>query len=158
MTRDIIIALVSLTLGFILGFSSRKQAVPDPPVVQVDTMYVHDTITRYKPEYVVRRVVDSIRVPVPIHDTLRYADTVYVQLPREQLEWSDSLATVWCSGFLPAVDSVRHYVTTQVIPVTKRTPAPRWGIGVQAGYGASLDGLTPYVGIGIHYNLLPLTR
>lgn len=156
MKRDLIIVILSLALGFLAGFSCHQKSPQEPPIVKVDTLIVRDTFVRYKPIYQTRRVVDSILVPVT--DTIRLSDTVFVQLPREQLEWNDSLATVWVSGYRPAVDSVRHYTTTQIITVTEREPAPRWGIGIQGGVGAGKGGLTPYVGIGVHYNLVPLTR
>ena len=154
MKRDIVIVLVSLALGFMVGRGCVKTPPCGPPEVRVDTLTVRDTIVAYKPIVTVRRVVDTMEVPVPVRDT----DTVFVQLPREQLEWTDSLATVWVSGYRPAVDSVRHYTATQIITVTERTPAPRWALGIQAGVGAGRTGLTPYVGVGVTYNLLPLTR
>lgn len=154
MKRDIVIVLVSLAFGFMVGRGCVKTPPCEPPEVRVDTLTVRDTIVAYKPIVTVRRVVDTMTVPVPVRDT----DTVFVRLPREQLEWTDSLATVWVSGYRPAVDSVRHYTATQIITVTERTPAPRWALGIQAGVGAGLAGLTPYVGVGVTYNLLPLTR
>lgn len=154
MKRDIVIVLVSLALGFMVGRGCVKTPHCGPPEVRVDTLTVRDTIVAYKPVLEVRRVVDTMKVPVPVRDT----DTVFVQLPREQLEWTDSLATIWVSGYRPAVDSVRHYTATQIITVTERTPAPRWALGIQAGVGAGRAGLTPYVGVGVTYNLLPLTR
>jgi len=154
MKRDIVIVLVSLALGFMVGRGCVKTPPCEAPEVRVDTLTVRDTIVAYKPVLAVRRVVDTMKVPVPVRDT----DTVFVQLPREQLEWTDSLATVWVSGYRPAVDSVRHYTATQIITVTERTPAPRWALGIQAGVGAGRAGLTPYVGVGVTYNLLPLTR
>lgn len=30
----------------------------------------------------------------------------------------------------------------------------RWGIGVQAGIGLTPNKVEPYIGIGIHYNIL----
>ena len=154
MKRDIVIIVLSLALGFIAGRGCVKTPPCGPPEVRVDTLTVRDTIVAYKPILTFRRVVDTMTVPVPVHDT----DTVFVSLPREQLEWTDSLATVWVSGYRPAVDSVRHYMQTQIVTVTERTPAPRWALGIQAGVGAGLAGLTPYVGVGVTYNLLPLTR
>jgi len=154
MKRDIVIVLVSLALGFMVGRGCVKTPPCGPPEVRVDTLTVRDTIVAYKPVLAVRRVVDTMKVPVPVRDT----DTVFVQIPREQLEWTDSLATVWVSGYRPAVDSVRHYTATQIITVTERTPAPRWALGIQAGVGAGRAGLTPFVGVGVTYNLLPLTR
>lgn len=41
--------------------------------------------------------------------------------------------------------------------ITKTISVPRkchWGIGVQGGFGVSPGGLTPYIGLGIQYNLL----
>ena len=154
MKRDIVIVLVSLALGFMVGRGCVKTPPSGPPEVRVDTLTVRDTIVAYKPIVTVRRVVDTMTVQVPVRDT----DTVFVQLPREQLEWTDSLATVWVSGYRAAVDSVRHYTATQIITVTERMPAPRWALGIQAGVGAGRAGLTPYVGVGVTYNLLPLTR
>ena len=154
MKRDIVIVLVSLALGFMVGRGCVKTPPCGAPEVRVDTLTVRDTIVAYKPVLAVRRVVDTMKVPVPVRDT----DTVFVQLPREQLEWTDSLATVWVSGYRPAVDSVQHYTATQIITVTERMPAPRWAFGIQAGVGAGRAGLTPYVGVGVTYNLLPLTR
>lgn len=106
-----------------------------------------------------KRVVEYVKVPVT--DTLHLHDTAYVVLPREQVEWSDSLATVWASGILPQVDSVRHYTST--VYITKEVPVevkvrPRWSVGVTAGYGAGKDGLTPFVGAGITYNVLTFGR
>ena len=154
MKRDIVIIVLSLALGFIAGRGCVKTPPCEPPEVRVDTLTVRDTIVAYKPVLAVRRVVDTMTVPVQVRDT----DTIFVQLPREQLEWTDTLATIWVSGYRPAVDSVRHYTQTQIVTVTERTPAPRWALGIQAGVGAGRAGLTPYVGVGVTYNLLPLTR
>ena len=62
---------------------------------------------------------------------------------------------VYASGVMPQVDSVIHQtqslIITKEIPVIKKT---RWRLGVQAGVGAGKGGLTPYVGIGVSYNIL----
>lgn len=158
MKRDIVMIILSLALGFIAGRGCVKTPPCEPPAVRVDTLTVRDTIVAYKPRVTVLRVVDTMTVPVPVHDTIRRTDSVFVQIPREQLEWSDSLATIWVSGYRPAVDSVQHYTATTVITVTERMPAPRWALGIQAGVGAGRAGLTPYVGVGVSYNLFPLTR
>ena len=141
--------------GYLLG---RRNA-PAPPqpheVLRVDTLTVRDTIKQIRPVYEVRKVVE--RVAVPVTDTVRLHDTTFIYLEREQVEWRDSLATVWASGIQPRIDSVRHYSATHYITREVAVPVPvsrRWGIGVQAGYGAGKDGLTPYVGVGISYNLV----
>ena len=122
---------------------------PDKP--QIDTLYIRDTITAEKPVFLVRHVLDTVWLQAV--DSLR--DTVFVALPREQVEWTDSLATVWASGVAVEVDSVRHYVTQQVVTIRERVKVPaRWSLGVSAGCGLGKDGLTPFVGVGVSYALL----
>ena len=158
MKRDILLAVLAIALGFFIGFSCRHKSPTIEPETTVDTLVIRDTITSYEPVYVRVTTVDTMTVYVPVHDTVCRTDSVFVQLPRVSLEWADSLATVWISGYRPAVDSVRHYTATQVITGTERTPAPKWAIGIQGGVGATPDGLRPYIGVGIQYNLFPLTR
>ena len=47
----------------------------------------------------------------------------------------------------------KEQIITKEIPVIQNTKT-RWGLGVQAGVGAGKGGLSPYVGIGVSYNLL----
>ena len=161
MTRSgIELAVLALALAafFALGFFLGRGRKPAPETViktETDTLYLRDTITAYKPVYIARTVVsrDTFRVV----DTLRERDTLYLAMDRESVEWRDSLCTVFASGVRPSVDSVRHYVTEKIVTVTERVPVrkvTRWGVGVQAGYGISDKGLTPYIGAGISYNLL----
>jgi len=141
--------------GYLLGRRTQPQPSQPHEIIRVDTLTVRDTITQIRPVFEVRRVVE--RVAVPVTDTVQLHDTAYVYLEREQVEWSDSLATVWASGIQPRVDSVRHYTQKQIITQQVAVPVQvrrRWGIGVQAGYGASRDGLTPYIGVGVSYNFV----
>ena len=135
-----------LALGFWLGRLTTRPTKPIEP--QIDTLYLHDTIKAVKPIYLSRTVIDTMLVYVAVRDT----DTVAVQLPREQLEWRDSLATVWASGYQPQIDSIEHYSTTKIITKTVSVPRdPRWAVGISAGYGAGKDGLTPWLGVGVTY-------
>lgn len=144
--------------GFLLGgYIGRRMPVISPiePIKdKVDTLFIRDTITVQKPVYLTKTKLDSILVPA---DTVRLHDTLFVYLQREQVVWQDSLSMVYASGILPQVDSVRHFVEQRVVTidhfreVTKKT---HWGLGINAGYGASKDGLSPYIGIGVSYNIL----
>lgn len=158
-TDKIAVSLMLLCIGFISGFLCGYYCHKKPPISplepKVDTLYYHDTITSYEPIYITRKVVDSIRIPVV--DTMRFTDTLYIQLAKEQIVWEDSLARVYASGVYPHVDSVLHFTERMVIekeiPVVQ-IRSTRWGIGVQAGYGIGKGGLSPYVGVGVSYNLL----
>lgn len=146
---------VAILILFLFDRRIPRNAPQEPQSIRVDTLFIRDTIKVTEPVFVTRRVVDSVLVPVT--DTIRLRDTLYVFLEREQIRWEDSLSVVYASGVRPEIDSVIHYAERMVIvkeiPVV-RVKKTRWGIGIQAGAGATKDGLTPYVGVGVSYNLL----
>ena len=144
---------VAVLLGFLVGQRCPRNGGGETLIPKVDTLFIRDTTKVTEPISVTKRVVDSI--PYPVTDTLRLRDTLYVILERKQIRWEDSLAVVYASGVMPQVDSVIHHIEnliiTKEIPLIKKT---RWGLGVQAGYGISNQGLTPYVGVGVSYNII----
>lgn len=151
----ILLAIGGFTLiGYKYGFNSDVRGETE----SVDTTYVHDTIVQYEPILEERVVLK--KVPVPVTDTLRVHDTLYVYLDREQVVWQDSLSRVYASGILPQIDSVQHYITERIVTkeVTIHVKKPcRWGVGVHAGYGVQLGDqvrFAPYVGVGVSYNII----
>jgi hypothetical protein len=151
----IIIFVLAVCIGYLAGQRHTWKSQGEPPTPKVDTLFIRDTFKVTEPKYITRRVVDSI--PYPVTDTIRMRDTLFVLLERQQVTWEDSLARVYASGVNPQVDSVIHF--TQDLIITKEIPViqvkkTRWGLAVQAGMGAGKDGLTPYVGFGMSYNLL----
>ena len=146
---------VAILILFLFDRIIPRNAPQEPQSIRVDTLFIRDTIKVTEPVYVTRRMVDSVLVPVA--DTIRLMDTLYVFLEREQIRWEDSLSVVYVSGVRPEIDSVIHYAESMVIvkeiPVV-RVEKTRWGVGIQAGAGATRDGLTPYVGVGVSYNIL----
>ena len=155
--RNSIILLFALLIvgaaGFVAGRKTAKKGGEGTITERVDTLVIRDTIVAYKPKYITKRVVDSVLVPVP--EYIERNDTIYAVLEREQVMWEDSLARIYASGINPQVDSVMHYRTEKVInhiiPVKVN---PKWGIGIQGGVGVGKGGLTPYVGVGVQYNIL----
>lgn len=144
-----------LVLGFIIGRNCPQETPVGPIKTKVDTLVVYDTITQIQPISVEKRVVE--RQLVQISDTLRIRDTMFVYMNREQVIWRDSLSAVYASGIMPQVDSVKHFVQDRFITIETQVPVKirsRWGLGLQAGMGAGKDGITPYVGVGLSYNLL----
>jgi len=146
---------VAILILFLFDRIIPRNAPQEPQSIRVDTLFIRDTTKVTEPVYVTRRMVDSVLVPVT--DTIRLRDTLYVFLEREQIRWEDSLSVVYASGVRPEIDSVIHYAERMVIvkeiPVV-RVKKTRWGVGIQAGAGATKDGLTPYVGVGVSYNIL----
>ena len=150
---------VAVLIGFLIGQKHPQKLPVEPIKEKVDTLLIFDTITLTKPVFVEKIQLDSVYMPVT--DTLWKHDTLYVYLEREQIQWQDSLCRVYASGINPQVDSVTHFVQETI--VTREISVPvkvksRWGLGIQVGYGAGVNGkqvyLTPYVGMGISYNIL----
>ena len=149
----VIAGIVAIT--YYSGYRRGKKAVESTIVERVDTLVIRDTTKVTEPKYITRRVVDSILVPVV--DTVRLTDTLYIFLEREQIRWEDSLSVVYASGYKPQVDSVIHYTENLVITKEKvvyKTKKTHWGIGVQVGAGVGINGkFTPYAGVGVSYNI-----
>ena len=146
---------VAALLGFIIGRRCPQKLPVEPIKVKVDTLVIHDTTISYRPIYVDRVKLDSVLVPVV--DSVKIHDTTFVYLEREKVTWRDSLCEVYASGIMASVDSVRHFQEYKYITIETQVPVKvkrHWGLGVNAGYGVGKGGLTPYVGVGISYNLL----
>ena len=150
---------VAVLIGVLIGQKHPQKSPVEPIKEKVDTLLIFDTITLTKPVFVEKIQLDSVYMPVT--DTLWKHDTLYVYLEREQIQWQDSLCRVYASGINPQVDSVTHFVQETIITREISVPVKvksRWGVGIQVGYGAGVNGkqvyLTPYVGVGISYNIL----
>ena len=152
------LALAALLLlsGYLLG--RRACRAPEPElVVQVDTLRIRDTLRIEKPVPVEVRVVDTMLVAVT--DTISISDTVYLRIPHEIKQYEDSLFRAQVSGYRPALDWIEVYPqTVYLTKVVKTQDVKRWGIGLQAGYGAYVAGgqvrLAPYVGVGVNWAIL----
>ena len=150
---------VAVLIGFLIGQKYPQKSPVEPIKEKVDTLLIFDTITLTKPIFVEKIQLDSVYMPVT--DTLWKHDTLFVYLEREQIQWQDSLCRVYASGINPQVDSVTHFVQETIVNREISVPVKvksRWGLGIQVGYGAGVNGkqvyLTPYVGVGISYNIL----
>ena len=150
---------VAVLIGVLIGQKHPQKLPVEPIKEKVDTLLIFDTITLTKPVFVEKIQLDSVLIPVT--DTLWLHDTLYVYLEREQIQWQDSLCRVYASGVNPQVDSVTHFVRETIVNREISVPVKvksRWGLGIQVGYGAGINGkqvyLTPYVGVGISYNIL----
>ena len=126
---------------------------------RVDTLVVRDTIVQEKPVY---RTISQVRTEyVSVRDTIRVCDTLVVPVPIETKVYEDSLYRAEVSGYRASLDRLEIYqqerIITQTIPVQVKE-RKRWGIGVQAGYGVSTPNgkpvLSPYIGIGVSYDLI----
>lgn len=149
------VILLPFFISILIGQKHPQKLPIEPIKTKVDTLVIHDTLTSYEPVFIERQKLDSVLVPVL--DTMIIHDTTFIYLEREKVTWRDSLCEVYASGIMTSVDSVQHFQEYKNITIETRVPVKirsRWGLGVQAGMGACKDGLTPYVGVGVSYNIL----
>ena len=161
---------VAVLIGFLIGQQHPQKPPVEPNTEKVDTLFIRDTNTFTQPKKEPSPDVLIKEIPVPVYvadssaiDSLlnecarleRVSDSLQLVLLRVQRHYSDSTFDAWVSGVDPRLDSIKTYQTnmliTKEIPVIKKT---RWGLGVHTGVGAGNDGLTPYIGIGVSYNIL----
>ena len=148
----IIIALVS---AFSLGHRMGKRGQEVVIKTQVDTLVIRDTITQIQPVFVERRVVDTMTIEVVDFQVVH--DTAFVSLPREEVEYRDTSYRAVVSGFLPRLEEIEIYRQDRIVTIeTTKTIKEKthWGVGVQAGMGVGKGGISPYIGVGVSYNIL----
>ena len=151
----ILCVILLILIGILIGQKHRQKTPLEPTEIKVDTLVVRDTIMQYEPIFVDKIKVDSVLIPVK--DTIVIHDSVYIYMDMEKITWRDSLCEVYASGIMPQVDSVRHFTEYKYVTIETAIPVKdksHWGLGINAGYGVGQGGLTPYIGIGVSYNIL----
>lgn len=153
------VLIASMLLSYFTGFNNAQKRMEKATNVLVDTLIRIDTITQYKPIYVTK-TLEKVEF-VPIRDTIRIHDTLFVALDRQKKVYEDSTYRAVVSGINPSLDEISVYQKqiyvdrTQTVIQKERS---RWGVGLQIGYGMGVRGQNlehfPYVGIGLSYNLL----
>lgn len=152
------VIVAALALSFMAGQKQAQKRLILPQKERVDTLFIRDTIMSNDPVFITKTKIDSIPYPVPVRDTLWKTDTIWLQ--REQVMWQDSLSRIYASGVSVEIDSVLHFISTQVITKERDVIVkvkPKWSVGVHAGYGAFANNgqisASPYIGVGLTYNL-----
>lgn len=154
--RDVVILAALLVAAFVLGRVTKMRTSGEHFIDRVDTLLVHDTTVRERPVFVDRWITRHDTAWLAVHDTTLLVDSVLVDVPIEtRVYQEDSLYRAVVSGYRPSLDTLKVWNTTKEITRYVAVPERRpWGIGVQAGAGLGPQGLTPYVGVGISYNII----
>lgn len=117
---------------------------------------VYDTIVneKVKVDTMWRTRVEKVYLTEVCKDTVTLRDTVLVEVPIYTYIAQDSLYRVEAEGFNVHFKRIDVYPRTVYRTQEKVVKtSDKWGLGVQVGYGASEQGLSPYVGVGISYNI-----
>ena len=148
------IVVLALVVGsFFFGRATKDTSIVSTKIER-DTIIVRDTIREYYPQEVVRTIVRTERVEVPIirYDTIR--EVVEVEIPIEQREYKSEEYYAIVEGYNPRLKSIEVYPRTAYITTTETIKErKRWGVsvGVQGGYGFTPKGWQPYAGVGISF-------
>ena len=150
-----IVVVVVVALSFFVGRWTKPAKQINmvhydtlPPIVRIDT--VRDTLL--VPKYVQVERFDTIR------DTMD-GNPIYLPVPiSSYLFTDDSTYKVEMEGYNVKARNIEVYPRTITQTVIERIEVPgkpkRWGIGISAGGALTPQGVQPYIGIGVNYNLI----
>jgi len=119
------------------------------------------------------KIVEKI-VNKPILDTVFKETAYYSKFDLEGFVWGEIIAKKDSTDLILNIRNdfniVSHYDKGKlVLDVSDKNPysitksqrsyinlpkQKKWGLGISAGYGANKNGLSPYIGFGVNYNLL----
>lgn len=146
MKKDIIIGAALLAIGLIIGvLCSRRYFRSREPIVQKDTIVVHDTL-RYsrldlkdKTYQLTKPKVGTPKmVFIPEYSTdIIYRDSIrYVTLPRQYFYTKVGDAEIWHSGIDSTIDSLNVVRKTQEITKATQTVTHRNALafGIESSY------------------------
>ena len=159
-----VLAVSLLILCFFGGYKMAENHFREHTEMVTDTLIVEcwDTVRIIEPTEIVRYVTrhDTIKLfdnLEPLKPTI--IDDSTVVIPIESITYKDSTEnaqyTAYISGFRAALDSININCknTETIITRTEIEKARRIGFGIQVGVGATRQGLSPYVGVGVQYKL-----
>lgn len=137
--RSLIVVAVVAAIAFATGHKRGFNAAIADAETKVDTLLVTDTVRLEKPVPVRTWHKDTLMVPVL--DTIRVSDTIYITMEREYKVYEDSLYRAVVSGYRPSLDEIDIYRREKIVTVTTTVvkEQPKWGFGVGIGPGLMLD-------------------
>ena len=154
--------LITYLLGFVTcivicllnGWVSCHRTTDKEVITITDTLVLTDTIIKFQPKPYKVTIIDTIYLPQqPQTPQQPQIDT----LIRQEVIYKDSTYMAVVGGIEPYLKSIEIYPKTIYVNNNTTTTIKvrsRFGLGVQAGYGYGRNGLQPYVGMGVQYNLI----
>lgn len=150
MIKSIIPYVSVLIVGIVIGSLCRHPHTIEREVVQKDTIVVKDTVVLEKP--VPYKVTKTEAVLVPVSDTVRVHDTLYVSLPFEKKFYKGEDYYAEVSGYSPRLDYLQVY--QKEVTITK-TEIETIRLRNQLSLGAELGYIgRPYIPIYLEYSYL----
>ena len=146
--------IAGIVIYFINGWVSCHRTTDKKVITITDTLVLTDTIIKMQPKPYKITIIDTIYLPQqPQKPQQPQIDT----LIRQEVIYKDSTYMAVVGGIEPYLKSIEIYPKTIYVNNNTTTTIKvrsRFGLGVQAGYGYGRNGLQPYVGVGVQYNLI----
>ena len=146
--------IAGIVICLLNGWVSCHRTADNEVITITDTLVLTDTIIKMQPKPYKVTIIDTIYLPQrPQQPQQPQIDT----LIRKEVTYKDSTYTAVVGGIEPYLKSIEIYPKTIYVNNNTTTTIKvrsRFGLGVQAGYGYGRNGLQPYVGVGVQYNLM----
>lgn len=135
-----LIALIIILLSWIIYAKIRWQEPIETPQQEIiiDTVYLKDTVFVRHDNFIIKHTTDTLSDTIKIPIYKHHFDTV--------------IKEVHVGGILEGWHSSLDSLTIELPPLVPLKDTRKFGVGVQLGVGFNGE-LTPYVGVGISYNL-----
>lgn len=136
MKQNIIIGALLLILGLVSGlFLCRSCSTPERvEIVQRDSVVVRDTIREYYPVEIKTERVDTMLLIV--RDTVRIADTLYMNLPLQRRVYKRDDFYAEVTGYNPRLTYIEVYPETVYVTTEKVSSRAKnnIGLGIETSY------------------------
>ena len=166
---DVVILLVMI---WGITYVNRPPQTKPFTTIKTDTVFITDTIHDSVPVPIASTPIKDIKIPIKYidekikPDIRADPDTIYVikdsnflTLPISQKEYKTPSYHAWVSGYRASLDSIIVTQNNTVIHTEKaithiKYKPKRWSLGIQVGWGLTLNKPQPYLGVGLQYNIL----
>ncbi len=156
MKNGVLLLLVAVRAALLLFRFPKDPGEAVVAVSRTDTLVRVDTVvhTVFKPYRVTEVRTDTLVVYIdrPVSE----GDSLPVALPVEEVRYKEEDYELTIGGWRPYLKSLTVYprtvevTNTEIQTVIRR---PRFGVGVQVGYGTTGNEIRPYIGFGIQYHV-----
>ena len=160
------IIIIVLSLILVVQITTRCDGKRPDEVTTHDTIFLTDSIFFPKLDSIEVTKYKTIYVPTP-PDTITkdsiVVDSIWVDIPISKYQIDTTFTNqanlkAELEGFSIQMNKVSVTYPKVDITTEKRCKNKRWGLGVQVGYGVGVNNnqiyTTPYIGLGISYNIL----
>lgn len=149
--------IAGIVICLLNGWVSCHRTTDKEVITITDTLVLTDTIIKFQPKPYKVTIIDTIYLPQQPQQPQKPQQPQYDTLIRQEVIYKDSTYMAVVGGIEPYLKSIEIYPKTIYVNNNTTTTIKvrsRFGLGVQAGYGYGRNGLQPYIGVGVQYNLI----